>query len=123
MSITIRFLPEHGDLRWRAIECVLVDIMLLTLCLLGNFACFFVVCCFFFKSTFSKNSFMNTIRVSNSLDFQIRPDILSGLIWVQTVCKGNQQMTLVDRVKVLPASLRMVRTQDFDASEWNRIEL
>ena len=26
---------------------------------------------------------------------QIRPDILSGLIWVQTVCKGYQQTTLV----------------------------
>ena len=25
---------------------------------------------------------------------QIRPDILSGLIWVQTVCKGYQQSTL-----------------------------
>ena len=23
----------------------------------------------------------------------IRPDILSGLIWVRTVCKGHQQMT------------------------------
>ena len=28
---------------------------------------------------------------------QIRPDILSGLIWIQTVCKGYQQTTLVDR--------------------------
>ena len=28
---------------------------------------------------------------------QIRPDILSGLIWVQTVCKGYLQMTLVDK--------------------------
>ena len=27
---------------------------------------------------------------------QIRPDILSGLIWVQTVCKSYQQTTLVD---------------------------
>ena len=39
---------------------------------LGNFACFFVVCRFFSKSTFLKNSFSNfntnTIRVSNSLD-------------------------------------------------------
>ena len=39
----------------------------LTLCMLGNFSCF---CChlltFFFKLTFSKNSFMNT--VSNGLD-------------------------------------------------------
>ena len=25
---------------------------------------------------------------------QIRPDIMSGLIWVQTICKGYQQMTL-----------------------------
>ena len=32
----------------------------LTLCMLGNFACFFVVC--------GKKSFRNTIRVSNSLD-------------------------------------------------------
>ena len=27
---------------------------------------------------------------------QIRPDILSGLIWVQSVCKGYEQMTIVD---------------------------
>ena len=40
----------------------------LTLCILGNFSCFFVACCFFSKSTFWKNSFMSTIRVSNSLD-------------------------------------------------------
>ena len=26
---------------------------------------------------------------------QIRPDILSGLIWIQTVCKGYQQTALV----------------------------
>ena len=33
---------------------------------------------------------------------QIRPDIMSGLIWVQTVCKNYQQATLGDkRVKVL----------------------
>ena len=28
---------------------------------------------------------------------QIRPDILSGLIWVQTVCKNYQQTTLGDK--------------------------
>ena len=39
------------------------------LCLLGNFACFFVVCRLFFKIIiFSKNSFRNTIRLANSLD-------------------------------------------------------
>ena len=28
---------------------------------------------------------------------QIRPDILLGLIWAQTVCKGYQQMSLAGR--------------------------
>ena len=28
---------------------------------------------------------------------QIRPDILLGLIWVQTACKVIQQMALVDK--------------------------
>ena len=32
---------------------------------------------------------------------QIRPDVLSGLIWVQTVCKGYQQTTPVGKVKHL----------------------
>ena len=39
---------------------------------------------------------MNIIRVPNSLD----PDqahILLGLIWVETVCKSYQQMTLVGK--------------------------
>ena len=37
----------------------------LTLCMLGNFACFFVICGFVFKINFFKNkkSFRNTIRV------------------------------------------------------------
>ena len=40
---------------------------------------------------FPKNSFGNIVSVSYSLDL----DIMSGLIWVQTVCKGYQQTTLV----------------------------
>ena len=41
----------------------------LTLCLLSKFHAFcLLICLFFSKSTFSKNSFWNTIRVSNSLD-------------------------------------------------------
>ena len=38
-----------------------------TLCMLGNSTCLFVVCRFS-RSTFSKTSFRNTKRVSNSLD-------------------------------------------------------
>ena len=40
----------------------------ITLCMLGNFACFFVVCLFFQNIFFLKNSFSNTNRVSNSYD-------------------------------------------------------
>ena len=60
----------------------------LTLCLLGNLSGFF---ChpLFFKIFSSKSSFRNTIRVT--VWIQIRPDILSGQIWVQTDCKKYQQ--------------------------------
>ena len=39
-----------------------------TLCMLGNFSCFICGQLTFFKLIFSKNSFTNTIRVSNSFD-------------------------------------------------------
>ena len=59
----------------------------------------------FFKiNFFKKKKFRNTIRVSNCLPFwiQIRNDVL---IWVQTVCKGYQQMTEVAQLTVcLPMS-------------------
>ena len=42
--------------------------MNLTLCLLGNFHAFLSSADFFLISTLSKNSFRNTIRVSNNLD-------------------------------------------------------
>ena len=44
--------------------------------MLGNFACFFVFADFF-NINFFKNSFRNTIRVSNSLD----PDQARHLCW------------------------------------------
>ena len=42
----------------------------LTLCMLGNFSCLFVICGFVFYKInfFKKRNFRNTIRVSNSLD-------------------------------------------------------
>ena len=45
---------------------------------------------FFFKIFFTNNYFMNTIKVSNSL-YPDQANILLGLIWVQTLCKGYQQ--------------------------------
>ena len=43
---------------------------------------------FFFKvNLFSKKYFRNVINISSSLDSD-RADIMSVLIWVQTVCKS-----------------------------------
>ena len=65
-----------------------------TLCTLGEFNTFVVICWLLFKIKFFKASFRNTIRVSN-VCIQIRAEVLSVLIWEQTVCKGNQQTTKV----------------------------
>ena len=65
-----------------------------TVLLKGNFICRPLT--FFSKSTFSKNlsgipSECQTVWIQN------RPDALSGLVWVQAVCKGYQQMTLLGK--------------------------
>ena len=74
----------------------------LTLYMLGNLSCF---CCHlltFQNELFQNQLFPNelfqiiisgTLIVSNALDPDIRSDVLSVLIWVQTVCKGyiNEQ--------------------------------
>ena len=36
---------------------------------------------------------------------QIRPDVSSGLIWVQSVCKGYEQTTLVDNELIRPRDI------------------
>ena len=45
---------------------------------------------------FLKWSFWNISRVTSRLDPD-HADVLSGLIWVQIVYKGNQQTTLVSK--------------------------
>ena len=46
----------------------LIHVHVLSLCILGIFHAFLSSADCFLKPTFSKNSFKNTIRVSNSLD-------------------------------------------------------
>ena len=63
----------------------------LTLCMHGNFACFIVVCWFFFKINFFKNYFVNTIRVPNSLDSDqarhfVGPDLVPNCLEDLTLC-------------------------------------
>ena len=60
---------------------------------LGKCFIFFVVCCFFQSQLFLK--ILSGIPTEcQTVWIQIRPDILSGQIWVQTVCKSYQQTTL-----------------------------
>ena len=68
----------------------------LTLCMMGNFACFFL-------------SFLKNSQLVKQFWIQIRTDIMSVLIWVQTVSKGYQETTKVaaskERIKCAALSL------------------
>ena len=58
----------------------------LTHCMLGTFSCFLSSPDFFFKITFFKNSFMNTIRMSNSLAL-IRPDESGSKLFAKVISR------------------------------------
>ena len=47
----------------------------------------------FFNDLFSQKNVSGTLSECQTVWLQIRTDVLSVLIWVQTVCKGYQQMT------------------------------
>ena len=72
--------------------------------MLGNFACFFVVCGFFFKLTFSnKKSFRNTIKVANSLDPDqarcfVGPDLDPNCLQRLSAQAGN--IYLIERIRL-----------------------
>ena len=71
-------------------------VAVLNLCPLGNFPCIFVVC-WFFQINFFENFLLGIPSECHTVWFQIISDVLSGLIWVQTVCKCYQQTTLVGK--------------------------
>ena len=58
-----------------------------------DYACFSVVY-FVFKTTLN---FSGIPSKCQTVWIQIKPDILSCLIWVQLICKGYQRPTLVSR--------------------------
>ena len=67
----------------------------LIICMLGLFM-IFVVCIFFQNQLFQK--FLSGIPSECQTGWsQVRPDIVSGLIWFQSVCKSYQQTTSVDK--------------------------
>ena len=51
----------------------------------------------FLQGHFLKKKLSEIPSESQTVWNHIRPNVLSGLIWVQTVCKGYQQKTLVSK--------------------------
>ena len=51
----------------------------------------------FFQNRLFRKILSGIPSVCQTVWMQIRPDFLLGLIWVQTVCKGYHQMTLVGK--------------------------
>ena len=74
-----------------AVVCEFLD---LNLCRLGKFSTFFLLSADFFQNQLFRKILSRIPSECQIVWIQIRPDILSGLIWVQTVCKGYQQTTL-----------------------------
>ena len=66
----------------------------LNLCMLGNFSCFCCRLLTFFKINLKK-FLSGTLSGCQTFWIQIRTNIMSVQIWVQTVCKGYQQTTIV----------------------------
>ena len=50
---------------------------------------------FFSKLTFQKKKISETLAEHQTVWIQVRTDVLSVLIWVQTVCNAYQQTTEV----------------------------
>ena len=64
--------------------------------ILGNFACFFVIC--WVLKNFFENFFHEYHQIVKQFVSRSGPTFkMSGLIWVQTVCQGYQQTTLVGK--------------------------
>ena len=71
---------------------------LLTFWTLGSLHYYFrlVINLFFVQNyPFFKLFSFQECHKSQTVWIQIRPDILSGLVWIQTVCKGYQQTTKI----------------------------
>ena len=64
---------------------------------LGKFFVFTCCLCIFFQNQLFQKILSGIPPECQTDWIQIRPDILSSVIWVQTVCKSYQQTTLGDK--------------------------
>ena len=95
---------------WFFFKCSHYIRNILNLCLLGNFACFFVVCRSFFIINFLEEKIFQKYHQCQTVWIQIRPDVLSGLIWVQLFAKViNRQKVSKKLRNLLIGSSQMER--------------
>ena len=59
---------------------------------------FFSPLLIFFQNQLFRKILSEISVMCRTVWIQIRTDVLSGLIWVKTVCKGYKQMTVVGKV-------------------------
>ena len=71
--------------------------MYIYLYIMDNFSCFFLSSADFIQNQHFPKILSGIPSECQIVWNQIRPDFMSGLIWVQTVCKSYQQMTLGDK--------------------------
>ena len=83
---------RQNSILWHTSHHILTHMVFLFF-LLGNFACFLSSADFFQNQLFRKICSGIPLECQ-AVWIQIRPDILSGLIWIQNICKGYQQTTL-----------------------------
>ena len=86
--------------------------MMLNFCwLLGNFHAFFLSSADFFQNQLFQIILSGILSECQTVWIQIRSDILSGQIWVQTVCKSYLQTTLLGKtLKVCIIGITLVLT-------------
>ena len=85
----------------------------ITLCMLGNCSFFLSSADIFFKIIFLKTFDQENYKCQTAWA-QIRPDVVSGLICIQTVCKVYQQILFLSFDSLLPIdNLSVIKGQVF----------
>ena len=70
-----------------------VNVLYLSICMLGNCSCFYFRLLTFFKMKFLRINHPGPPSECQTVWIQIKTDILLVFIWVQNVCKGYWQTT------------------------------
>ena len=95
----IMFATENGSFRFKTGIILLAQMLDLLHSLHAGKFCILLSSAELFKNRPFHRILSGIPSESQTVWTQIRPDILSGLIWVQVVCKGYKQTKLAGRLK------------------------